>query len=69
MVEKVSISRDRGGLDNMRSLEHYLTDIMRADTSDHLKVRTFTQSIRIENLKNIYEISKVVLKLWCYQGK
>ncbi|CAF4912792.1 unnamed protein product [Pieris macdunnoughi] len=29
--------QDRGGLDNMRSLEHYLTDIMRADTSDHMK--------------------------------
>ncbi|KAJ0169648.1 hypothetical protein K1T71_014833 [Dendrolimus kikuchii] len=29
--------QERSGLDNMRSLEHYLTDIMRADTSDHMK--------------------------------
>ncbi|CAH2065010.1 unnamed protein product, partial [Iphiclides podalirius] len=28
---------ERGGLDNMKSLEHYLTDIMRADTSEHMK--------------------------------
>ncbi|XP_063836010.1 uncharacterized protein LOC135085188 [Ostrinia nubilalis] len=29
--------QERSGLDSMRSLEHYLTDIMRADTSDHMK--------------------------------
>ncbi|CAH1642751.1 unnamed protein product [Spodoptera littoralis] len=29
--------QERSGLDNMRSLEHYLTDIMRADTSEHMK--------------------------------
>ncbi|RVE47178.1 hypothetical protein evm_008146 [Chilo suppressalis] len=29
--------QERSGLDSMRSLEHYLTDIMRADTSEHMK--------------------------------
>ncbi|CAB3238086.1 unnamed protein product [Arctia plantaginis] len=45
--------QERSGLDNMRSLEHYLTDIMRADTSDHMKETTRTSWLYKESYDRV----------------